>query len=122
MSSMFKYKATKSLAERKKRAEDAFLQSPGRIPVIIEKHVKSKIESDVESKFAVKKEYDVAKLINQLTVRFSLPKDKTLFLFANGKTVLTSNMKLEEVYQKYKDEDGFLYLMYSDTASLGSVY
>eukprot|EP01017_Pseudomicrothorax_dubius_P034679 TRINITY_DN477_c0_g1_i9.p1 TRINITY_DN477_c0_g1~~TRINITY_DN477_c0_g1_i9.p1 ORF type:complete len:116 (+),score=27.03 TRINITY_DN477_c0_g1_i9:130-477(+) len=94
--SMFKYKATKSLAERKKRAEDAFLQSPGRIPVIIEKHVKSKIESDVESKFAVKKEYDVAKLINQLTVRFSLPKDKTLFLFANGKTVLTSsNLKIK---------------------------
>ena len=35
-------------------------------------------------------------------------------LFANEKYMIKPNAKLEEVYEKYKDQDGFLYLVYAE--------
>ena len=35
-------------------------------------------------------------------------------LFANEKYMVKPNAKLEEVYEKYKDQDGFLYLVYAE--------
>jgi len=33
---------------------------------------------------------------------------------AEGKYLLKQNALLSEVYEKYKDEDGFLYLVYAE--------
>ena len=49
-----------------------------------------------------------------LRQRLELSKDDGLVLFANGKSLLKPSQKLEDVYSKYKDEDGFLYLTYSE--------
>ena len=42
-----------------------------------------------------------------------------LVLFANGKHILKPSQRLEEVYVKYADEDGFLYLTYSEEQVFG---
>ena len=31
----------------------------------------------------------------------------------DGKEILKSNSKLSEVYEKFKDQDGFLYILYT---------
>lgn len=55
--------------------------------------------------------------------------DISIFLFANKKILKngkTNFLKyyyldyvIEEIYNKFKDEDGFLYIEYSETPSLG---
>ena len=36
-----------------------------------------------------------------------------------GKELLKSNSTLEDVYEKYKDEDGFLYVLFTNENTLG---
>lgn len=46
-------------------------------------------------------------------------KTKSLFIFC-GKALINEDQTLKFIYEKYKDkEDGFLYLIYSDTEIFG---
>ena len=37
-----------------------------------------------------------------------------IFLLAEGKFMMKQSASLKEMYDKYKDEDGFLYLIYAE--------
>ena len=46
--------------------------------------------------------------------KLNLTKEKGMFLMVNeGKNLLTSNSKLSTAFKKHKDEDGFLYILYT---------
>ena len=47
--------------------------------------------------------------------RLDLSQDEGfVVLFASERYMLRPNTKLDEVYGRYKDEDGFLYLVYAE--------
>ena len=46
-------------------------------------------------------------------------KNKGLILLAQGKYVPPQNNKLKDVYEAYKDVDGFLYLQYTEENIFG---
>ena len=46
--------------------------------------------------------------------KLNLKKEQGLFMLANdGKDIVKANEPLESVFEKYKDEDGFLYILYT---------
>ncbi len=45
--------------------------------------------------------------------RLKLPKDQSLWLFVNGKQAIKGDTLMSQVYEKMKDPDGFLYIVYS---------
>ena len=49
-----------------------------------------------------------------MRTRLDLTSSEGLVLFANEKYMLRPNTKLEDVYERYRDEDGFLYLVYAE--------
>ena len=52
--------------------------------------------------------------------KLNLTKDQCLFLLVHeGKEILKSNSQLEDVYEQFKDEDGFLYILYTNENTLG---
>ena len=51
--------------------------------------------------------------------RLKLTSDKSIYLFINEKIIPTTSALLGEIYEKYKDEDGFLYISYGGESTFG---
>lgn len=60
------------------------------------------------------KTFTVGEVLAVLRQRLDLTREEGLVLFANQKYMLKPNSRLDEVYGKYRDEDGFLYLTYAE--------
>lgn len=43
----------------------------------------------------------------------------SVFMFTGGKHLISAEASIVEVYGKYKDEDGFLYITYDQYAAYG---
>eukprot|EP01066_Platyproteum_vivax_P002495 Platyproteum_vivax@DN13047_c0_g1_i1.p1 len=120
-----------SFDERNAEAHRIRAKYPNRIPVICEKAANSDLPDIEKRKFLVPMnmvvgefKYIIQKHINTQTT--SQPNtqneqqasDRTIYLFV-GNTTPASSAVMQEVYQRYKDEDGFLYFTYSAEDTLG---
>ena len=50
--------------------------------------------------------------------RLKLKESEAMYFFVNGKSLI-ANAYMSEIYNKYKDEDGFLYIYYSGENTFG---
>ena len=52
--------------------------------------------------------------------KLNLNKEQGLYLLVNdGKNLLVSNSSLKEMFEKFKDDDGFLYILYTEENMYG---
>ncbi len=63
--------------------------------------------------------FKAGQLFGLIRARAKLTKDQTLFVYINGRRMVTADAALLKVYEESKDEDGFLYVMYSGENVLG---
>ena len=53
--------------------------------------------------------------------RIEINKEEAFFLLVNGKTSLSGDANLNDIYERYKDkEDGFLYIAYASELTWGN--
>ena len=105
--------------ERKNESEKIRFKFSGRYPIIIEKSSSAKdIPAIDKHKFLVPGEYTFGQFIAIIRKRLEIPADKAIFIFINNSLVpLFKSMK--ELYFEYKDEDGFLYCIYTGESTFG---
>ena len=108
------FKKTFTKEMRMNECKDIMAKNPDKIPVICEKAPDSKIQGIEKSKFLLKKEFSVAEFISLLKKKLELEKNDALFLLVQGKYSLSGSETIQQCYDKYKDEDGFLYIYYSN--------
>ena len=60
------------------------------------------------------KTFTIGEVLAVLRSRLSLTREEGLVLFANEKYMVKPSDTLEAVYEKYQDQDGFLYLVYAE--------
>ena len=103
------------MEKRKIWSAEAFQRYPDKIPMIIEKHFKCNDMEDLQNpKFLMPKTFEIGEVHMILRRKINLKKDQSLILFVNdGKDIVRANEDLESVYQRYKDEDGFLYVLFT---------
>jgi GABA(A) receptor-associated protein len=81
------------------------------------------LQSDVppidKQKFLVPLDCTVGKFNYEIRKHIQLSPEKTIFLFVNNTIPPTSAM-MSQIYDQYKDEDGFLYVTYSGENFFGS--
>ena len=65
------------------------------------------------------KAFTVGEVLSVLRNKLEMSQTESLVLLANGKYMLKQSSSLEDVYQKYHDEDGFLYLLYAEENTYG---
>ena len=109
------YKKEFTKNERIQQSSKLKEKNKGFIPVICEKDKKSDTKY-IKTRYLLKREHTVSEFMNELTKRLELESHEALFLNANckeQKIALVGNITFGEIYDKYKDEDGFLYLIYS---------
>ncbi|KAJ7530637.1 hypothetical protein O6H91_14G012000 [Diphasiastrum complanatum] len=112
----------------KRQAEAARIRDkyPDRIPVIVEKAEKSDIP-DIDKKkrflcyrYLVPADLTVGQFVYVIRKRIKLSAEKAIFIFVKNMLPPTAAM-MSAIYSEHKDEDGFLYFMYSGENTFGDV-
>ena len=117
---MFEYQTKNSLEFRKKECKTIFDKNPNKIPVICEKAKKCNLTKELnKSKFLIPLYMSIYQFKNIIRNKLLLSNSETLFLLVNSKKAITDNCLISELYNKFKDEDGFLYITYSTELTWG---
>ena len=110
---MSTYKKTFTREMRIKDSEDIKNKNPNSIPLICEKAPHSKIKEMGKSKFLIKKDLTLLQFKEVIRKKLDLDSKSALFFLVKGKITLVGNDTFDKIYDKYKDEDGFLYIYYA---------
>lgn len=106
-----KYKTQFSLEQRIQKS--AFIKNkyPHLVPLIIENFndAQPKLE---KNKYLISKNSKFNIISNIIRSSITLDKAKALFFYTNNKLINQNDLILS-LYERYKDEDGFLYIEYS---------
>jgi len=113
------YKKRETLETRRAEAIKVFEKFPGRIPVIVERAANAKTIPLIDkNKFLVPADLTLSQFIYVIRKRLTLPPEQALFLFV-GNTLSTTSVLMKELYSKYKEEDGFMYVKYCGENTFG---
>ena len=92
---------------------------PDRIPVICQRKINSTIPRVDKNKYLVPRDITVGQFIYVIRKRISISKDEALFMFTENGIIPPSSTLLSNLYTENKDEDGFLYIIYSGENTFG---
>ena len=107
-----------SFAKRKEEADKIIKKYPSRIPVICERSGETNIPLLTKKKYLVPNELSIGQFIHIIRKRLDLDKAKALFMFINNTIPMTST-PMEEIYNNFRNQDGFLYIKYSSENTFG---
>ena len=103
----------KTIEDRKNTFKKLIIENPKIIPVVCEKHPKSKLKNIDKSIFSINNKMTLNEF--KLGIKKNLLEKNEIFIFFKDKFI-NSNLLMSELYKKYKDEeDNFLYCFYSET-------
>lgn len=114
------FKTSNSLEKRKEESAKIRTKYPDRIPVICEKHSGASDIPDIDKKkYLVPSDLTAGQFLYVVRKRMKLAPEKAIFIFVNN-TLPPSGDLMSQIYANYKDEDGFLYVVYSGESTFGS--
>ncbi len=118
----FDYDKKVSLEDRKKEVEKQLANHPGKIPIILQSSKSSKlvVPNTFRHKFLVRPEQTFGSFMYEVRKRLTLEAEQALFLFAKG-AIPASGNTMGDIYEKYKDEDGFLKLLFCEENGFGKM-
>eukprot|EP00899_Mesostigma_viride_P020013 jgi/Mesvir1/28012/Mv20201-RA.1 len=112
------FKQEHPLEKRQTEAARIRDKYPDRIPVIVEKAVKSDIPDIDKKKYLVPADLTVGQFVYVIRKRIKLSPEKAIFIFVNNVLPPTAAL-MSSIYDSHKDEDGFLYITYSGENTFG---
>lgn len=115
---MGNFKKSKSENERITESSKIKEKYPDKIPVIVEKQNKSKLPDIDKNKYLVPKELTMGQFIYIIRKRIKLDPTEALFVFTNN-VLCNNSVLISEIYNTYKDKDGFLYIVYTSENTFG---
>jgi len=99
----------KDILQRHKNSHEILEKYPDRIPVIID--TTSTIDI-YNNKYIVPKDLTLSQFIYTLRKRIEIEPHQAIFILIDNK-LMNVNKKLIDIYEQYKDADGFLYVVFS---------
>ena len=112
------FKKTHTFEQRKKENEKIRTKYPERVPIIVEKSKSSKINKIDKNKFLVPNYLTVGQFLTIIRKRLKIKESDSVFLFLNNTLPCYSN-SIISLYDRYKDDDGFLYMQYTEESTFG---
>lgn len=92
---------------------------PERIPIIVERNTNSiNVPQIDKQKYLVPNDLTVGQFLYIIRKRLQLKPEQAIFAFVNNSLPSTSSL-VSEIYEQHKDEDGFLYFIYSGENTFG---
>ena len=116
-SNSWTFKRNNTLEKRKEKSSSIMKKYTDRVPVICQT---SNDLPDLDNyKFLVPGELSAANLNYVIRKRIKLEKDKALYFFV-GKSLMPSTILCSQLYDRFKDEDGFLYVYICCESTFGN--
>lgn len=113
------FKSMYSFKERITETYNILQKYPERIPIICEKNSKAKNTSELDKKkYLVPCDLTIGQFIYVIRKRLSIKPEMALYIFING-AIPPSAEFIQTIYERHKDEDGFLYVTYSFENTFG---
>jgi GABA(A) receptor-associated protein len=109
----YEFKMEHTFDKRKADSSRILSKYPDVIPIIIEKSDRVDIPNTTKSKFLAKHSITVGQLLVQIRKELKIDHKYEIYLFVNNTEIPSITTTMKEVYDKYKDKDGFLYITYS---------
>lgn len=106
------FKDRYSFEDRFNESSRILLKFPDRIPVIVQRNKNNDMPKIDKEKFLVPSDLTLGQFVFIIRKRVQLSSEKALFLFV-GNNLPTTGTLMRELYNLYKNEDGFLYVIYS---------
>ena len=106
------FKKSFTFEERISESSRVMNKYPDKVPIICEKGVGKDIPDIDKKKYLISKELTIGNFIPVVRKRIKLKDYEALFLMINGSIPPTS-ANFAELHHKYKDPDGYLYIIYS---------
>lgn len=104
---------------RLKESEKIKEKYEDRYPIIVYKDKKCTLPDITKSKFLAPGDLTMGQFIFIIRKRIELCEKETVFLFINENVLATGSENVANIYNQYKDEDGFLYISYCNENVFG---
>ena len=112
------FKTTHSLTDRIKESSRIMEKYPDKIPVICERNSNSTLPTMDKTKFLVPTDLTIGQFIYVIRKRIKITPREAIYLFIKGH-MPPSNETMDITYNKFRDEDGFLYISYANENTFG---
>ena len=107
-----------SFDSRQKESQKILLKYPTRIPIIVEKCKGCNLNDIDKIKYLVPKDMYISQFVFVIRKRIQLDSSQSLFITVNNSLVI-GNHTVGAIYEDKKDEDGFLYIVYTSENTFG---
>ena len=111
----------KPLEERKERLTKLMEKNPNKVPIIFEKHLLSKIVDGRSLKYMSTRHLRLRYFANQIRNGMKLDPECSLYFSTSDLKIIKHDILMGELYDLYKDADGFLYVQYREVESFGTI-
>ena len=112
------FKRKNSFERRHQESKNILAKYPERIPIIVEKYEGSDLPEIDKLKYLVPRDMTMPQFIFVIRKRIKLDPSQTLFVMVNN-TLVGSAKLISEIYDDLSDEDGFLYVNYTNENTFG---
>jgi len=113
------FKKKHTLEERKTESAKIIKKYEGRIPVIVTKDSKCKLDEMDRNKFLAPGDLTLGQFMYVIRKRINLKETESIFMFVNETVLAPTSHTMNALYEQYKDEDGFLYFVYCNENVFG---
>lgn len=110
---MEKFRTNVKFQDRKDMTTKMLSKYSNKVPVYVSKGTKSNnIDNFGSKKFLADKDMTVCAFINSVKNSLKVNSNTALYLMVNDKEMMVLSVNMGIVYEKYKSDDGFLYITY----------
>ena len=112
------FKEKYNIDERRNESNKMLKNYPSRIPIIVEKYKGCKLNNMTKNKYLVPKDLLLSQFINIIRKRIELDSAQALFITINSR-LCSGSSTINDIYNDNKDEDKFLYVIYTSENTFG---